>query len=128
MTGHSNRSPSALAAVLWPDASLDRVTVDYDAVVLQIRESTGTRRSVRCEGHIGLEFGGFWDELVIQSAGVFAQHPAIDRAVASITARLGSTWIDSGNAHRNSRTWKALIIRLSDGCRLEIVAASFTVE
>jgi hypothetical protein len=114
--------------VLWPDATLERVTVDYDAVVLGIRESTGTIKTIRCEGHIGLSLSGFWDEVIIDGADVLTSHPAIDRAVADITQRLGDTWLDSGNEQRNTRRWAALIVRLSDGCTLEVVAAKFSVE
>ena len=94
-------SPAHMS-VLWPDAAIERLTVDYDAVVLQIREATGTVKRVRCEGHIGLSLNGFWDEVIIEGADVLTSHPAIDRAVASITQRLGATWLDSGNEQRGS--------------------------
>jgi hypothetical protein len=128
MTDRSSEASVALGNVLWPDAAIERLTVDYDTVVLRIREATGTVKRVRCEGHIGLSLNGFWDEVIIEGADVLTSHPAIDRAVASITQRLGDTWLDSGNEERNTRRWAVLVARLSDGCTLEVVAAKFAVE
>ena len=116
-----------MESILWPDASLEHVSVDYDAVVLQVRESTGQVKSVRCEGHIAFELSGFWDEVIIESAQLVSEHPAIDRAVRSIAQRLGDGWTDSGNEQRNTRRWMALVIDLSDGCAIEVVAAKFSV-
>ncbi len=114
--------------VLWPDATLEQVTIDYDAVSLRVRESTGRARLIRCEGHIGFGLFGFWDEMIIESAEMSTKHPAIERCTSSISRRLGEGWIDSGNEQRNARDWVALIVHLSDGCCLEIVATRFTVE
>jgi hypothetical protein len=113
--------------VLWPDASLEQASVDYDAVILRIRESTGQVKSVRCEGYIAFELSGFWDEVIIESAQLLSQHPTIERAVNSIAGRLGKGWIDRGNEQRNTRRWMALVVRLSDGCSIEVVAANFAV-
>jgi hypothetical protein len=126
MPGHSE-SKAVLEQVLWPDATFEHLAVDYNAVVLRIRESTGTLKTVRCEGHIGLALQGFWDEVVVERAEIATEHPAIEESVSSISRRQGREWIDSGNEQRNSRRWTALLVHLSDGCCLEIVAAKFTV-
>lgn len=126
MTGRSE-SDLALAHVLWPDATLEQVTVDYDTVVLRIRESTGTERTIRCEGHIALGLEGFWDEVIIEHAELVSKHPTIERATSSISRRFGTSWLDSGNEERNSRRWLALIVHLADGCSLQVVAARFCV-
>lgn len=117
-----------LEHVLWPDATLEYVAVDYDSVVLRVRESTGQMRTIRCEGHIGYGLCGFWDEVIIERAEVTSTHPFIERCVSSISQRLGQGWIDSGNEQRNSRQWRALVVHLSDGSCVEIVAARFTAD
>lgn len=126
MTGRSE-DESAFNQVLWPDASLEHVAADYDAVTLRIRESTGQARTIRCEGHIGFCLSGFWDEVIIERAELTLQHPFIERCVSSITRRLGEDWGDSGNEQRNTRAWKALVVHLSDGSCVEVVAARFTL-
>ena len=114
--------------VLWPDASIKSVSADYDAVVLRLEESTGRQRVVRCEGYIGYALWGFWDEVIVSGARLVDKHPSIDRAFQSLSERLGSDPGDSGNVLRNTRKWRALVVELSDGATLEIVAAGFTCE
>ena len=63
-----SRSRPQHAATQWPDADLEQASLDYDAVVLRIRESTGHVKMVRCEGYIAFEMSGFWDEMIIESA------------------------------------------------------------
>jgi hypothetical protein len=128
MTGRSSSEESSFGSTLWPDAELRSVLVDYDSVSITIRESTGLVRNVRCEGYIGYSICGFWDEVVIDNAELTDQHEAIDRCIAAISRRLGSHWPETGNPARNTKNWKALIIRLSDGASLEIVAAEFTAR
>lgn len=117
-----------LEQVLWQDSALEHVGADYDSVVLRVRESTGQVRTIRCEGHIGYGLCGSWDEIIIERVEVAAEHPFIERCVSSISRRLGAGWIDSGNEQRTMRQWKALIVHLSDGSCVEIVAARFTVD
>jgi hypothetical protein len=107
---------------------VEHVGLDYDSVLLRVRESSGLLRTVRCEGHIALCLDGFWDEVIVERAELASDHPAIRKSLSSISRRLGRNWPDSGNAQRNSRHWSALIVHLSDGCTIEIVAAKFTVD
>ena len=127
MTDHSETEP-VLRQVLWSDAILEAVTVDYDEVVLRIQESTGLKKSLHCEGHIGLDLNGFWDEVTIERAELVTEHPLIARLANNISRRLGNHWPDTGNEHRNTRCWSALIVHLSDGCSLVVVAASFAIR
>jgi hypothetical protein len=127
MPGHS-KDESSLANVLWPDAELGSASVDYDAVTIKVRESTGRQRSIRCEGHIGYELCGFWDEVIVERAELTEEDEIIVRCTRELSRRLGTDWPETGNATRNDRTWKALVIHLSDGAALKIVAARFFVE
>jgi hypothetical protein len=117
-----------LTDILWPDAELDSASVDYDDVTITVRESTGRQRSIRCEGHIGYELCGFWDEVIVEHAELTEHDEIIERCIRELSQRLGTDWPETGNASRNDRSWKALIIHLSDGAALKIVAARFFVE
>jgi hypothetical protein len=81
-----------------------------------------------CEGHISFNVTGFRDEVIIERADVFDEHPAIDAAWSAISRRLGQPPQDTGNAARNQRRWSCLVIRFGDGCELTVVASSFTVS
>jgi hypothetical protein len=122
------RSEQVLDKVLWTDAALEQVTADYNSVVLRVRESTGVVRTIRAEGYIGMNLHGFWDEVIIERAEVSRVHPTIDSCINSISQRFGERWPESGNKTRNSRKWLALIVHLSDGACLEVVAAALSVE
>jgi hypothetical protein len=116
-----------MTGIVWTDATLVRITADYDAVTLFITEANAESREVRCEGYVSFGLSGFWDEVIIERADVLAEHPAIDAAWASITQRLGAQPQDSGNIARNQRRWSCLLIRFGDGCELTVVASSFSV-
>jgi hypothetical protein len=126
MTGHS--SAGEFGKIRWPDAELQSVDVDYDAVSLRIRESDGAIRKIRVEGHIGYSCIGIWDEVVIERAEFLETHSGLDACINSIRGRLGANWLDSGNEIRNSRHWFALVVHLSDGSVLEVFAARLRVE
>lgn len=111
--------------VLWADACLKAVTIDYDGVTLRLRESAGRDLSIRCEGHIAVHLGGFWDETIIERAELLSSHDVIDRTIRVIASRLGANWGDSGSPTRNERSWKALRVHMLDGCTLEVVAVDF---
>jgi len=127
MPGHSN-DEAVLTEVLWADAELGTVSIDYDAVTVGVKESTGKQRLIRCEGYVGYGLCGFWDEVVVVRAELTDHHEAIQRCTNELSRRWGTDWPDTGNDGRNSRQWKALVIHLSDGTALEIVAARFSVE
>lgn len=116
------------SSVRWPDSLLEKVTVDYETVRVQVRESTGTTKVVLASGYVGYALVGFWDEGVIEKVEILDDHPSIARCVESITKRLGANWSDTGSPDRNTRRWRAMLVYLSDGAVLEIVAASFAIE
>lgn len=112
--------------VCWPDAHLEDVHIVRDTVTVRIRGHLDQVRTIRCDGHIGLSLGAVWDEGVIESGQLLDQHPLIDRSIAELAARPGVDFNDAGNPTRNQRSWRALVITLVDGCRVEIAAANFT--
>lgn len=127
MSGLSDASSSRLN-VRWPDAQLLGISISYDAVEIQIRESGGHPRTIVAKGHIGTQLVGFWDEVVIDAADLVESHPFEDECLSSIAERLGWPAPDTGSPERNIRRFATLVLSLSDGTVLRCVAAQFTVE
>jgi len=83
---------------------------------------------VTATGFIGFTVVGFWDETIIANAEFHRTHSAITRHLESIRARLGSRPPESGSIERNAFEWYALLIHLSDGATIEIVAATLSAS
>ena len=83
MDGPSS-APTAYSNVLWTDAELLGVTVDYENFSLTLRESTGQIRRVVCEGYIGYEALGVWDEIVVAEAHLDVVGPLLSRCIESL--------------------------------------------
>lgn len=111
--------------ILWADAELEGVHVNYSDVLLRIRESTKRKVDLRCLGHIGLSIEGFWDEVIIESGELIAAHPYMDRCLESVRERLGPNLPNTGSPSRNKKDFSTLVIRFIDGAQLLCVAASF---
>lgn len=116
---------SGISAVLWPDAEIQALVVNYDAVLVSVRESTGRRVDLRCIGHIGLSIEGFWDEVVVANADLVAAHPFMDRCLDSLRERLGEDLPPTGSPHRDAQDFATLVITLSDGARIVCTASGF---
>lgn len=125
MTGHSTDS---LPHVLWSDAELETVTIDYDDLVLTLTESTGKSRRIRCQGYIGYVCCGFWDEMIVEGASLSCKDPFLDDCLGALERRLGSERLESGNEGRNKGSFETLRVRFIDGATLVVVAARFTEE
>lgn len=119
MIGHSE-SWVEFRNVLWRDAEILSLSVDYDDVTLTLRESSGLMRHVICEGYIGYSTIGFWDEVIIERAELENQGDYLTSCLGSISKRLGSEPAPSGNQLRNLGSFIQLMIVLSDDCRIEI--------
>lgn len=114
--------------VLWPDASLEAAILSYDEIVIHVLETSGTKRTIRCCGFIGVEYFGIWDEIVIESAQLRETDEFIKRCQESISARIGDPAPDSGSIDRNARQPLALTLKMSDGCVLNIALNRLEVE
>lgn len=122
MTGHTSGDLEG-SAILWADASLERIEADFSDLVIIISEDTGTRRQVRCSGYIGYRLSGFWDEVIIDYALVHRSHPFISECESKLS---GSP--ESGCPARASSNNRLLEIALIDGCRLWVCAGRFRME
>ncbi len=113
--------------VLWADAEFEGLTLDFDTVVLTLEETTGVQVTIRCQGHIGLEQVGLWDEVVIDRGALSDSGSLLDRCRAQLERNpaFGQT---SGSPLRNRRTFRQLTIEFGDGSHLAIAAAHFEVE
>lgn len=124
MIGHSS-----VLGIVWADAELESVTIDYDAVVLSLTETaTGKTRCVRCEGYVGYQLLGFWDEVVVESAALVENHDFLSECLSKIQKRYPGGPPNTGQPARNEGRWALLTVRLSDGAELLVAANRFMVE
>lgn len=124
MNGHSNES---LESVLWADSTVEEISIDYDAVNILVSESSGIRKTIICEGYIGYQVIGFWDELIVESGSVVFDHPFIVHCLESIHARYKNLLPPTGNITRNKCIWRALQIILIDGTEIVTVCGGTRV-
>ncbi len=127
MVGPSD-SALTLAQVIWPDAELSRIEIDYDDLKLLVREASGTVKRVTCEGYLGYELSGFWDEIIVASAEVTEGGSFLDRCLSGIARRLGSSPLPSGSETRNRERAMQLVVTLGDGCQLNVAMKGLRVE
>lgn len=123
MTGHSS-----VLDIAWADAELESVTIDYNAVVLSLIETQTDRAcDVRCEGYIGYQLLGFWDEVVVESATLVKEHAFLSQCLTAIRGRYPGGLPTTGQPARNEGNWSLLTVRLSDGAELLVAASTFVV-
>lgn len=118
----------SLGGVRWPDAAIEGLRIDYDAVWLDVKESSGRGVELRCAGHIGFLIEGYWDETIIQSADVVTDHPFMRRNLESMRERLGAEPPTSGSPARNTGNYETLVVTLIDGVQILCTAAAFEVH
>ena len=119
MTGHSNFN---LNAVLWADAEIERMEIDYGDVLLTITESTDQERKISFKGYIGYSVAGFWDEIVIEKFLLHEKHPFLDSCIQQLEKKYGKNLPPSGDEARNKKEWLLSEICLSDGTSIFIVS------
>ena len=117
-----------LSAVLWADADLCSIHIDYDDFVLEVEESSGLKRSIRCGGFIGFEVIGVWDEAIIDSAVLLENDKFTDRCVNEIQRRLGKNTPASGNADRNLKNPITMRITLIDNCIINVAFNELLID
>lgn len=123
-----SRATTSYRNVLWADAELLGVTADYDSLSLTLRESTGEVRRIVCEGCIGYEAIGVWDEIVVAEARLNVGGPFLTRCIEELERRLGATRPPSGSQARNGRTTMELTVVLSDGCEIRVAMNGLRLE
>jgi hypothetical protein len=111
--------------VLWADAELESLTLDYEAARLSVRETTGRTVTVVAKGVIGVDFLGLWDEVIIERAAIASGDAFSRECQRRIEARLGRDVGDSGSPERNSRRFSTLTVTFIDGATLRVAAGSY---
>ena len=128
MAGHLNEGAEKFDDVLWADAELVSIKTDYDCIIVKILDSNGTIQKLRCNGYIGYESIGFWDEMIISTAKILKSHKLIDNCLNSIRERYENVPPASGNKYRNMNNWKVVQIIFIDNHEINIVAADISVS
>lgn len=123
-----SRATTAYRDILWADAELLGITVDYENLSLNLRESTGRTRRLVCEGYIGYEVVGVWDEIVVARAHLDTKGQFLTRCIESLERRLGTSRLPSGSTARNGTTAVELVIVLSDGCEVRVATMGLLVD
>ncbi len=118
----------SINSVLWPDAEIDNLSIDYDTVSISLKESTGRKRIITCEGYIGYKVVGFWDESIVASGNVEYNHPFITECLGVVRAKYGDKAWPTGSPARNQNNWSLLRIELIDGIEILIVCSVMYVR
>jgi hypothetical protein len=114
-----------LSQIRWADASLESVTLDYDSVVLTVAEDRGQTWRVACDGFIGQEIVGFWDETIIETVRLAEDGDLLRRAFRQLESR---AQLPSGSPARNLADAFQMDVVLIDGCVFSVVAKAIRVE
>ncbi len=114
--------------VLWADANVATLSIDYDSVVIELEEATGERKAISCLGYIGYQCIGFWDEAIVERANFLSGDTFVKACKSANEKRLGPSIEPSGNAHRNEGEASSLHIHFIDGGCLSIAASEFSVR
>jgi hypothetical protein len=115
-------------SICWADSELLGVQLDYDTVVVTVRDS-GLEKRVRAEGYIGFEYNGAWDELVIDHAEVVLEDAFAVAAWRSIEERYSGSPPLTGSPARNSAAgWQTLTLTFSDGSVMRCACAAIVEE
>lgn len=122
-----SKAIDAFNRILWADAEIVGVNIDYGDLSLTIRESMGTQKKVICAGYVGYELVGFWDEVVIVRAELSPRGVFLDRCMSSIAQRLGTDLPPSGSEARNCDQVMQLVVSLHDGCQLNVAMKDLRV-
>ncbi len=113
--------------ILWPDAELESLNIDYDSVDILITDSLERKITISAKGFIGYKVLGFWDENIIDT-GIFSKnHEFQKECLENLKYRMGDKLRESGCVDRTLSDLTTLEIKLIDGCSILIVAGKFVI-
>ena len=104
---------------------IEKIVIDYDRICIEVTEHNDREMVVLCNGFIGQELIGFWDEVVVESAVVHEDGLFSLACHHSIENRSRGNLLPSGCPARNATSHSTLVITFIDGCQLRVAAASF---
>jgi hypothetical protein len=102
--------------------------VDYEDVSLTIRESNGQVRRIICEGYIGYEALGVWDEIIVMETRLNTVGPLLTQCIKELERRHSASRGPSGSGARNGGTAMELTVVLSDGCEVRVAMKGLRLE
>lgn len=118
----------AISQILWPDACLGSIRINYDQVVLVIEEYTGITKELICSGYIACSFSEVWDDLILEKATAFHTHEYLDKVLAKLEKRMKGEFWEAGSPDRNRKNWSVLSVNTLDGAELLVVATTYWVR
>jgi len=116
------------ASIRWADSELESVRLDYDSIVIAVRDEAGDLHNIRANGYIGFTYTGVWDEAIIASGALLDDDEHALDSWRQIEARFAGAIPLSGSDARNRRQWKTLALIFSDGSELKCSAVEFNEE
>jgi len=112
--------------VRWPDSSIRGISVDYDALKVEIQEGGKFNldtRTLFCLGFLGFQMIGFWDEVIIRDAKIYSEHHFIAKCEHRVKQQL-----PSGSIERSVEGNSLFEMELIDGCKLWVCAKHFVAD
>ncbi|MBE6814057.1 MAG: hypothetical protein E7522_01265 [Ruminococcaceae bacterium] len=111
---------------VWHDYSLEKITIDYDNIVLDL-ELDNILKSIVLENFIAIEYIGQWDENIIKSISLVDDCEFIEKTLNKIKNNNDSYLKGAGKKDVNAQ-WKCVVIELIDGVRIRIVCDNIVLR
>lgn len=112
-----------LKTILWPDAALQKFEANFERAVLHFIDTASVERLIYCEGYIGFQLIGFWDEVIIEKATLYSHHSFITQCESRL-----KVFAPSGEPLRSQKENRVLEVTFIDGCALLICANAFNCK
>lgn len=109
----------------WADCYLENVALQFDAVTLTILDDKNSTYNLECLNHIGMNFTGLWDDLIIRSIRVEKGGSFLEKCIESIKGNYGDRPIKGGGVKSLDDDWFQLNVVFIDGVVLSVACNSF---
>ncbi len=80
---------------------LENIRIDADHIDIAFTETTERSGRLICEGYLGYELAGFWDEMIIEAVELTANGPFLARCLTNLADLIGANPSASGRPVRN---------------------------
>ena len=110
----------------WHDYSLEKITIDYDNIVLDL-ELDNIFKSIVFENFIAIEYIGQWDENIIKSISLVDDCAFIEKTLNKIKNNNDTLSRGAGKKDINAQ-WKCVVIELIDGVKIRVVCDNIVLR
>jgi hypothetical protein len=114
--------------ILWRDAVIDSISITFDEINIFLSQSNGLSTNIICEGFIGFEFTGVWDDMTVAEAKLSSSGKILDRALSVIEGNYACKPPGTGSSCRNRDECKQLDVQLIDGAMLSVALKGIRVK